>query len=384
MANIAQLPDPVAITKDASQGLGVSADDLRYGFGGLTTPRGNTVFGYRGGVYPGQSNGGLITDCQVMANGTMQTTVQPGNYAIPRVAHGVYFGAIISAVTVTHDASSTVNPRIDLVVIRLRDPGYDTGVTQSASIRILKGNPAAIPVEPTSLLTDGDLVLGAVTVRKSAGNIITSDIAERRIFLAGRGGIRPKSAYDNLVPAYEGEYRDNLVTNTLERGDASGRWTPMASPAEWTQFTPKLYHQGGECYLGSTGQANGFYIVSGKIMHLRYEFNGVRPMNLGYGAITTRLPSGYYSATKKESHIHCKVNLHSPPAGSTGIHIGDLFIPPNSNLMRFYFPLSHTNNSILDFRAATSQSAVGTGVPLVPGNYPDFYILTCQGTIEIQ
>ena len=69
---------------------------------------------------------------------------------------GVYFAENRGSSNIAVAASDPTNPRIDLVVMRVRDSAY-SGATDTVAIEVVTGTPAASPVAPT--LPDSSLLL---------------------------------------------------------------------------------------------------------------------------------------------------------------------------------------------------------------------------------
>lgn len=113
------------------------------------------------------------------AAGSGAVTVSTGlTVNVAAIAAGAYRinDSIIStaygASTVTHDAASPTNPRIDVVKIN-----------SSGAVGIEKGTAAATPVPPT--LASTELELAQVLVGAGVTEITGGDILDRRQFLAG-------------------------------------------------------------------------------------------------------------------------------------------------------------------------------------------------------
>lgn len=386
MSNLFPFSDPVAVTRDTTNSIGVEMIDLRRGLGALSQPQSGNTFGTTSGVFPGGTTGaGFHNDLAFTGASGLTLNFNAGHYACDRGTGNLYLGMAYAGWSITLDTGDAVNPRIDMVVIRNRDPrGLDsslTGITQSAWPVILKGSPAASPAKPTGQLTNGDVPLWSFTVGggSNANSIIANQ--DERMAVAARGGIYPKPSWDTRTGAYEGAYRDNLTSKALERWNGTG-WDAVASPAVWSQFTPQLFSTGGgACSLGSGGTAAGYYIVTGKIMHLRYVFYGQSGANMGFGQIYTNLPSGVIAARFGEQHIYCKINT---PIPQTMIFMGECFIPENQTRMYPYFPLNGGDVRIAFYKVADQAGQPDKSVPWVPGGYADPQILIIQGTIEIQ
>lgn len=77
----------------------------------------------------------------------------------------------------TIEASDNINPRIDLIVLRLDI------VNREITAVIKKGTPGSVPVKPT-LITDSVVEIALASVRVNAGavSITTSNITDERVF----------------------------------------------------------------------------------------------------------------------------------------------------------------------------------------------------------
>lgn len=386
MANTFPFSDPIGVSLDSAHSIGLEAIDHRRGQGGLSQPMYGNTFGTLSGVFPGGTTGaGIHNDLGFTGASGLTVNFNAGHYACDRGTGNLFLGMAYAGWSLNLDSGDAVNPRIDMIVIRVRDPGPDgldagSNVSESARPTVLKGSPAASPSKPTGQLTNGDVPLWSFTVGggSNANAIIANQ--DERLSVVARGGIYPRPAWDTRPGAYEGQYRDNEATKSLERWNGSV-WDAVASPAVWNQFTPALYSSGGKCSLGSGGIAAGYYIIVGKILHLRYTFYAQPGVNMGYGAIYTYLPPGLIAARYGEQHIYCKINC---PVPQTQIYMGECFVAENQTIMQPYFPLSSTNNVIGYYKAADQAGVPDHSVPYIPNGFADPAILCIQGTLEIQ
>lgn len=344
------------------------------------------------GVLPGANNpfvptsDGTATSPRVMVN--------PGHCVVHTTLGGTYICTwpVAKRVDLTTPAS---NPRIDVLCARVLDSDVDAGSAKQFEIVSVDGTPAANPVAP--VVPAGYLPLFDLRVASSSqGGTVT--ITDRRTYTRAGGGIRFCPEWDLARPgSYAGDIRvrdngaiDGWVYNTLT---SAFNWVPIASPALWTSFTPKLYYSGtnnqgnsapGECVLGPGSSAIGRYMINGKSMHLRYIFRcrAADSPNLGSGTVYTMLPPGITSAPQEETQIFAKINAF-PGTPEDGIFLGKCFIPESSQVMRPYFPLSKSDNRLHDYIVARQSGVVGTGTPNLPGAYPYPTIMVIQGTVEI-
>jgi len=395
ISNLSQMTDPVAVHKDVTNGIGNTTDDWRIALGGLSQglPGGGS-FGFGSGIFPTQTSNGTITDCQVTANtptANMGAQVNFGNYMIARSYRGVYLGAITSPVPITFATANASNPRIDYVVIRIRDGDVDTPApTRTADIVILQGTPSSTPAEPTGLLTEGDFLLAAVTVRAATTQILTSDISGRRVYATARGGIYPATSIDTRQGGYPGQMRYNLTTLAYEGWEGTAQaWVPIVSLTGWSSFTPSLYYQPSGpgsavdltkiCSLGSGAVTVARYQTVGKTLRLNYFFDwGNSPYNMGWGAVFTLLPAGAFA--KQETHLHTWLYV----ATNTTRWVGDAVIFASGNLMYPQYPFSSSDCRLGYYQvASTSSQFTGTGIPYISGNYPQAGILSITGEMEL-
>lgn len=392
MSNVAPHQQPGFIDRDTTNSNGNTAQSFRYAMGALSQPAPSQTFQWAAGVFPGDSNGATITDYQVTQtspSASMAVLVQPGQLLVNRSSGGPYIGTSNAAFNVTIPASNT-NPRIDYVVMRVRDLGID-GVGASAQTFfpvVLSGTPGGSPAEPVGQLTDGDFLLAAVTVRANTTTILTSDISDRRLYIAAQGGIYPAGTQDTRIGAYPGHTRFNTNTGATEQWNGTA-WVVIAQPTVWSSWTPTLTYLGaggvgaGTVVLGTGSVVTGRYMVQGKKLVLAYTFQwGTTGFGAGAGSIRTTLPPGMVSRAVGETQILCQ--WFSGTVTGT-VWVGCAHIPANSNSIRPQFPFAAANSQIGAFQISNGSGA-GTGIPQIPSAFTDGpgAILNVNGTIEIQ
>lgn len=99
---------------------------------------------------------------------------------------GLYFVDNDAAVNVALAAADAVNPRRDIIGIRVRD-SESAGVDNDGAIVAITGVPAAVPVDP--VLPSNFLVLARVAVAALAATIVNANITDLRRTTVGQGGL---------------------------------------------------------------------------------------------------------------------------------------------------------------------------------------------------
>ena len=271
---------------------------------------------------------------------------------------------------------SSGQSRFDLIVAEIVDTA-DSATYRLRSVTGVAAGSPSVPATPANTVA-----LFRVPVTNSGPQTPVAIFGYTR----APGGIRLVRAGDTRAGSYVGDLR-KFDTGQIDvwRG---GQWDTVVAPAAWTQFTPTLYSSGSGTaqVMGSGGSAIGRYLIAGKVMHLRYAFRrGTTGFSGGWGDIYTQLPAGVTSAPAEETHILAKLNAHTLTGNAlAGIWMGKCFIPPSSNRMNLYFPISGARSDLTTYRYSDSaQGNPGTGFPQVAGDYPTPGILVIQGTIEI-
>jgi len=279
------------------------------------------------------------------------------------------------------------------------------------------------PSQPTTtvLASAGDSTRNHVQHHQDLGDAV--DALERNVALlthdhsAGTG----RRATRQLVQANTHNEPDTdqgplAIHHTLgprHHNAAPGDHThPQGAPptppiAEWDFWTPWLWHGGplqangpstvpGDLSgrypvnLGNNYQVEGRYIIVGHMLTFIYFFRwGDPPFNGGTQGIYSYLPRNFISTSYGEDHAFAK--LHTAPRSGplvwpqhTGQNwIGDAYLPPNSNLVKYAFPWSTNNCSLADYRMSMHQGVTDDGVPYIPGGFPEGGNLYVWGTLEI-
>lgn len=218
---------------------------------GATTPV--NPLASRSGILPGSVDGKYRVNGLAMASsGPMSATVYAGRAVIQGPNNQGAYPVTLDAETVlTFGDGDPLNPRVDLVVLRVYDDEFDNLTKSEAALEIIKGEPKAQPSAPEAPPLSLTLFTVKVPAGTSAGtggiNWAGGALTDLRTTLVGVGGILP--VYNNAgVPgSYPGQYQDNDNAHHLQRWDGNG-W--VAYPKEIGGIAPS-----GSLSVGSyTGQ----------------------------------------------------------------------------------------------------------------------------------
>ncbi|MFJ6520784.1 hypothetical protein ACIQJ4_21360 [Streptomyces filamentosus] len=207
----------------------------------------------RSGILPGSADGKYrVGGLSLTGSGPMTATVHAGRALVQgRPEQGAYPVVLDGDTVLAFGDGDPLNPRIDLVVLRVYDDDFDGLGRHEAVLEVLTGRPEAAPAAPA--VPPASLPL--FTVRVKAGTSAGSggiawtggDLTDLRTTVTGVGGILP--VYNNAgVPgSYPGQYQDNDVAHHLQRWSGTG-W--VAYPKEIGGVAP----QGALTVGGYTGQ----------------------------------------------------------------------------------------------------------------------------------
>lgn len=133
-------------------------------------------------------------DFAVTQNGTPNMSVNvAAGYAFVRsggsasILVGIYALLNDATVNVSISASDPTNPRIDLVIVQVRDSNYGEAASDER-ITVVAGTPAASPAVPSLTSYPNCVVLAQVAVAAAVTTIVTANITDKRTFAYGVGG----------------------------------------------------------------------------------------------------------------------------------------------------------------------------------------------------
>lgn len=161
----------------------------------------------------GSTSGILATaELEVTASSGLTVSVADGRVLIAGTENsyqGTYFCENRGAATVTLAGADTTNPRIDLVVARVRDSIYSgSAASDGFTIEAVTGTPAASPSAPS--VPDNSVVLAEVTVGANATTVTSGNITDRRP-LARRPGLQVFSSSSARTTQYPSPHVGDLA-----------------------------------------------------------------------------------------------------------------------------------------------------------------------------
>lgn len=245
------------------------------------------IFGGRGGIMKSTD----LTVTQHAGTANMSVDVAEGRVIIPGTEatyQGVYYGEARGVTNLAISAANATNPRIDLVVARIRDAAYSTGPSSSFALEVLTGTAAASPVEPA--VPANCWVLARVYVAAAVTSILNAAITDYRLTFSGKGraavGITVTTAAAfPTVNVDVGAMGYATDTKELYAWNGAG-WTLVASaPTSWT--APTLLSS----WANFAGYTPAGYRKVGDIVYLRGSLQKATTPTAGENILV--LPSGY-------------------------------------------------------------------------------------------
>jgi len=169
----------------------------------------------RGGVHP--TLGGEFAITQT-GSPSMGVLVESGVASVPGTEGGTqgnYFVCNDAQVTLSVTAAHATLPRIDIVVVNVRDSFY-SGASNDSQLQVVAGTPASSPVAPTAPFNS--ITLAQIAVAAAATSITNANITDQRFYMAAVGGVMNIRNIGALPPSAqigEGQLLWTLDTNRL-------------------------------------------------------------------------------------------------------------------------------------------------------------------------
>ncbi|WP_031009383.1 hypothetical protein [Streptomyces sp. NRRL F-5727] len=213
----------------------------------------------RSGILPGSADGRYrVGGLSMSGSGPMTATVHAGRAVVQGPPeHGAYPVTLDGDTVLTFGDGNPLNPRIDLVVLRVRDADADNGGAYEAALEIVVGQPSATPAAPPAPVASLPLFTVRVKAGASAGtggiDWTGGDLTDLRTTVAAVGGILPVYNNAGVRGSYPGQYQDNDTAHHLQRWSGT-EW--VAYPREIGGIAPQSALSVGS-YAGQFREHNG-------------------------------------------------------------------------------------------------------------------------------
>jgi hypothetical protein len=222
---------------------------------------------------------------------SMALSVASGPCVIPRANQHVYVCGLTAAGTVDVPAADSVNPRIDTVIARVRDPDLGdaagpTGATGFA-IEIVTGTPAAVPAVPDLSAIPACIPLRDYRVPAGATSITSADLlTDRRYYTRAIGGVRYSGGAESRTGSYPWDLRVSAGGQFDGWDDSAAAWVPLLTSRSPNTYTPTWTMDN----LGTGSASAGVYNKTGRMVDFEAVLVAGTGVSLGAGAVTFTLP----------------------------------------------------------------------------------------------
>lgn len=167
--------------------------------------------------------GGVINSVggmQVVTGSGMHVTVNAGFAIVPNTTSatngGYKCGSLVSN-SVGIDTSDPTNPRIDLIVIAVNDPGTSAGYQY---LQAITGTPAPSPVAPAA--PANSVTLAQVRVNAGVTTISSGNITDKRVFTAAAGGVVGWPSTSVATGGHNGNIAYDIANNRFFHNATNG------------------------------------------------------------------------------------------------------------------------------------------------------------------
>lgn len=188
------------------------------------------------------------------AGPNMSVDVAPGRAVVDgddQANQGAYFVRSAGVENVVIAPADLVNPRIDLVVLRIRDSNVIGGANNDAIVDVIEGVPAAVPAAPA--LPASAIPLARIAVPVGMVDVEDADVTDVRVpsstreFTVTSGWQRVTTAErDALVPdpgqaVYNVDADDVETWNGVDWISSAGYFLPLTTAQRDALAAPDLY-----------------------------------------------------------------------------------------------------------------------------------------------
>lgn len=302
--------------------------------------------GARAGVFRTASTSLKVTEKSGTPN--MSVDVAAGACAVKGTEGGNtgsnYFVEAQSLTNVVISASDPTNGRKDLIVVRIKDQDFASGSpsTNTATIEVITGTPAASPADPT--IPSNCLVLARVAVAATVTSIVDANITDLRYAgfttsanqdnggLVFAGGIIPCTSAARPQAPTEGMFIWEDDTDVVY-GYSGSAWVPLAHMAAGFTYTPTVTQSGsvtvtvntavyqkvgqwvtGTLFLTVTGSGTGGNAIAVSLPSASTPTTGFA---LGHGYLFDSSASAYYPFVAYRSASTAMQLLRTAHEGTT-------------------------------------------------------------------
>jgi hypothetical protein len=274
---------------------------------------GATSLRARGGVHPGLGQELVVTQAGSPA---MSVLVEAGAASIPGTlssTQGNYFAVNDAQVTLSVTAAHATLPRIDIVVINVRDTQY-SGASNDCVLQVVAGTPASSPVVPTS--PDNAITIAQIAVGAAVSSIVNANITDTRFYVAAVGGVinaRTEATRPASTEIVEGQHVWTMDGNKLWIWDGSA----------YNQQFPQGFTKINEFILGSPAASITFSSIPSTYRSLMLSVVGRSDVAVASIAVSMRM-NGDTGANYDNQEVRGNAATASAAEfiNSTGVIIG--------------------------------------------------------------
>lgn len=188
-------------------------------------------------------NHGIVSGLVLHANSPtgMTVKVDPGSAFVKMTAQayqGAYHVVSTATETLTIDPADPTYPRIDKVVLTVRDSEF-SGADNDAILQVLKGKPASAPVVPTT--PANSIVIGTVNIRQQAVAISGTSINVTNVADIARisYSLAPQSIRATSTARPTQDLTDGMITLETDTGI-----TRFREGSNWKYLAGQVYASG--------------------------------------------------------------------------------------------------------------------------------------------
>lgn len=314
----------------------------------------------RGGVHPGLGQELVVTQAGAP---NMTVLVEAGVASIPgteAATQGNYMVCNDAQVTLSISAAHATLPRIDIIVINVRDSFYSTASNDS-QLQVITGTPAsspAVPAAPVNSITLAQIAVGAAVT-----SIVTGNITDTRFYLAAVGGvmnIRNIAAIPAAAEMNEGQHLWAMDTNTEYVWD--GSVATQIFPAGMTKIAEQILV--GNAAVVTFSSIPSTYRALKVVWTARDDWAGFNADNI-WMRINNDSGANYrYANSQVNNNAVIGANAVAAAKGLIGINArggaaAGIFAGGDITISGWNAP--HTNHLVYNFTSGIFDTGVNTG-----------------------